>query len=70
MDIAFTNIPLKSLNNAAYAALFAGVTLQSSVEIDLTGSADVIARTSIGDVPISNIPINVQSELKGKNLHG
>jgi hypothetical protein len=70
LNIAFTNVPLKSLNNAAYAALFAGVTLQSSLEIDLTGSADVIARTTIGDVPISNIPINVQSELKGIDSFG
>lgn len=69
MNIAFTNIALTSLDNAAYAVLFAGVTLQSSLEIVVTGSANVIARTTIGDVPISGIPIDVQSELKGNDQH-
>jgi hypothetical protein len=36
-----------------------------NVEFELKGSADVVARTTIGDVPISNIPFNVTSALKG-----
>ncbi|KAF9047294.1 hypothetical protein BJ165DRAFT_1464966 [Panaeolus papilionaceus] len=65
LDISFSNIPLKSLNNAAFVQLFAGVTLTPDLEIELTGSADVTARTTIGDVPIASIPIDVTSELKG-----
>lgn len=63
--ISFENQPLKSLNNNAFAQMFVGATLMSSIDIDLKGSADVTARTSIGDVPISGIPIDVTSSLKG-----
>ncbi|PPQ99716.1 hypothetical protein CVT24_009699 [Panaeolus cyanescens] len=65
LDISFTNVPLQSLNNAAFAQLFAGVTLTPDLEVELTGTADVIARTTIGDVPIAGIPLDVTSDLKG-----
>ncbi|KAJ3567055.1 hypothetical protein NP233_g6616 [Leucocoprinus birnbaumii] len=65
LQIAFENQPLKSLNNAGFGQLFAGATLLDQVSIGLKGSADVTARTSIGDVPISGIPIDVTSSLKG-----
>jgi len=35
------------------------------VSIQIRGTADVTARTEIGDVPISGIPIDVTSSLKG-----
>ncbi|KAF9484474.1 hypothetical protein BDN70DRAFT_872495 [Pholiota conissans] len=70
LDIVFTDIPLKALDQTAFVQLFAGVTLLPDVEIDLTGNANVVARTSIGDVPIVSIPFNVKSQLKGINSFG
>lgn len=65
LKIAFTDIPLQALNPTGFVTLFAGVTLKPSLEVDVTGSADVIARTPIGDVAIKGIPIGVKSELNG-----
>ncbi|KAF5351977.1 hypothetical protein D9756_007389 [Leucocoprinus leucothites] len=65
LAISFENKPLKSLNNAGFGQLFAGATLMDEVSIGLKGSADVTARTPIGDVPIAGIPIDVTSSLKG-----
>ncbi|KAF9484472.1 hypothetical protein BDN70DRAFT_122528 [Pholiota conissans] len=65
LTIAFTDIPLQALDPTAFVTLFAGVTLRPQLEVDITGAANVVARTSIGDVPIAGIPIDVQSELKG-----
>lgn len=65
LDIAFTDIPLQALNPAGFATLFAGVTLKPDVEVEVTGTADVTARTTIGDIPIAGIPLNVVSDLKG-----
>jgi hypothetical protein len=65
LQISFKDIPLKSLNNAAFAQLFAGVTLTQDLEVGLKGTAAVTARTKAGDVPISGIPFDVISHLKG-----
>lgn len=65
LDISFQNIPLTSLNNAAFEQLLSEVTLNAELSIELRGTADVTARTSIGDVPISGIPFDVTSDLKG-----
>jgi hypothetical protein len=63
--ISFHDQPLKSLNNAAFAQMFAGVTLTADLALDLKGTADVTAKTTIGNVPISGIPFSVPSSLKG-----
>ncbi|OBZ73242.1 hypothetical protein A0H81_06855 [Grifola frondosa] len=63
--ISFNNQTLQSLNDGAFAAFLAQVTDTESVAFDLQGTADVVARTSIGDVSISGIPFNVNSSLKG-----
>ena len=63
--ISFENQPLKSLNNDAFGSLLAGATLMDEVSVNIKGTADVTARTEIGDVPISGIPIDVTSILKG-----
>ncbi|KAF8891683.1 hypothetical protein BD779DRAFT_1661547 [Infundibulicybe gibba] len=68
--ISFHDQPLKSLNNAAFQTLFADVTLNKAANVGLKGTADVTARTSIGDVAISGIPFNVQSSLQGINAFG
>ncbi|KAH8992759.1 hypothetical protein EDB86DRAFT_3078965 [Lactarius hatsudake] len=70
LEIVFSKQPLQSLNNAVFAAFFAAVTDTQSVEFELKGSADVVARTTIGDVPISNIPFNVTSALRGIDSFG
>ena len=65
LAIAFRDQPLKSLNNRAFQAMFADVTLTETVALNLKGTAAVSARTTIGDVPISGIPFDVPSALKG-----
>ncbi|THV03542.1 hypothetical protein K435DRAFT_962414 [Dendrothele bispora CBS 962.96] len=67
LHLSWSNQPLKSLNNDAFSAMLAAVTLKQSVDLTLKGSADVTARTSIGDVPISGIPFDVTSSLQGIN---
>jgi hypothetical protein len=66
LPISFHNVPLTSLNDAAFEVMFAEVTDTDSAVFDLSGTADVTAKTSIGDVPISGIPFDVTSTLKGK----
>ena len=66
LAISFTDQPLQSLNDAAFAGLFAAVTLRNTAELHLKGSADVTAKTSIGNVVISAIPFDVPSSLKGE----
>ncbi|KAH9083581.1 hypothetical protein EDB83DRAFT_2511885 [Lactarius deliciosus] len=70
LEIVFSKQPLQSLNNAVFAAFFAAVTDTQGVEFELKGSANVVARTTIGDVPISNIPFNVTSALRGIDSFG
>lgn len=70
LEIVFSKQPLQALNNAFFAAFFAAVTDTQGVEFELKGSADVVARTSIGDVPIANIPFNVTSALRGIDSFG
>lgn len=68
--ISFENVPLKSLNNAVFSQMFAGATLMDELDLTLKGSADVTAKTSIGNVPISGIPIKTTSSLKGIGSFG
>ena len=58
------------MNNGGFESFFAAVTDTSSADFGLKGTANVVARTSIGDVPISGIPFDVQSSLKGINSFG
>ncbi|EPQ57376.1 hypothetical protein GLOTRDRAFT_120580 [Gloeophyllum trabeum ATCC 11539] len=70
LDISFHDQQFKSLDNGAFQALFAQVTDQSSASFTLEGTANVVARTTIGDIPISGIPFNVPSSLEGINGFG
>jgi len=65
LPISFHNVPLRSLNNGAFEAMFTQVTDKDSAALDLSGTANVTAKTTIGDVPISGIPFSVSSSLKG-----
>ncbi|KAJ3850500.1 hypothetical protein EV368DRAFT_84496 [Lentinula lateritia] len=70
LPISWENELLKSLNDDAFNALFAAVTLSNSISLELDGSANVTAKTTIGNVPISRIPLNVTSTLSGINSFG
>lgn len=63
--LSFENQTLHSLDNNAFSQFFKTVTTTPNVELQLKGSADVVARTSIGDVPISGIAIDVTTTMKG-----
>lgn len=65
--LSFENQTLQSLNNGAFTQFFAAVTDTAAVEFDLKGTADVVAKTAIGNIPISGIPFDVSSNLKGIN---
>ncbi|KAI0773181.1 hypothetical protein BD413DRAFT_603560 [Trametes elegans] len=65
--ITFENQSLQSKNDGAFSGFFAAVTDTSGVDFELKGTADVVARTTIGNVPISGIPFNATTSLKGIN---
>ncbi|TBU46075.1 hypothetical protein BD309DRAFT_663805 [Dichomitus squalens] len=68
--LTFQNQTLQSLNDGAFTSFFAAVTDTSGVSFELRGSADVVARTTAGDIPINAIPFNVTTSLKGINGFG
>ncbi|KAH9961311.1 hypothetical protein BC827DRAFT_1260505 [Russula dissimulans] len=70
LEISFSNQQFQSLNNVLFATFFAAVTDTQGIEFELKGSADAVARTTIGDITISNIPFNVTSDLSGINSFG
>ncbi|KAG1812612.1 uncharacterized protein BJ212DRAFT_460083 [Suillus subaureus] len=67
LPISFHNVPLTSVNNGAFEAMFAQVTDKNSADLGLSGTVDVTAKTTIGDVPISGIAFDVTSSLAGMN---
>ena len=54
------------MNDIAFTTLLAAVTDTQGIEFELKGSADVVARTTIGDIPITDIPFNVTSSMRGE----
>lgn len=70
LPLSFSNQTLQSANNGAFESFFAAVTDTSGVTFELEGVANVVARTTIGDIPISGIPFDVPSSLKGINGFG
>ncbi|KAG2131418.1 uncharacterized protein EDB93DRAFT_1255529 [Suillus bovinus] len=67
LPISFHDIPLTSVDNGAFEAMFAQVTDKNSADLELSGTADVTAKTAIGNVPISGIAFDVASSLAGMN---
>ncbi|KAG2078952.1 hypothetical protein BDR04DRAFT_1124058 [Suillus decipiens] len=67
LPISFHNVPLTSVNDAAFEAMFAQVTDKSLADLGLSGTADVTAKTAVGDIPISGIAFDVISSLAGIN---
>ncbi|KAG1851680.1 hypothetical protein F4604DRAFT_1933963 [Suillus subluteus] len=67
LPISFHNVPLTSVNNGAFEAMFAQVTDKNSADLGLSGTVDVTAKTAIGDIPIAGIAFDVTSSLAGIN---
>ncbi|KAF8524806.1 hypothetical protein BU17DRAFT_84312 [Hysterangium stoloniferum] len=70
LTLSFENQTLNALNNNVFGSFFAQVTDKQSAAITLKGSTDIVAHTTIGDVPISGIPFNVSSSIAGINSFG
>ncbi|KIY74263.1 hypothetical protein CYLTODRAFT_363931 [Cylindrobasidium torrendii FP15055 ss-10] len=68
--LSWHDVPLQSTDNGGFAALFAAVTNTQRAQLSLKGSADVRAHTAIGDVPIQDIPFDVDTSLGGINGFG
>ncbi|SGY79107.1 BQ5605_C008g05044 [Microbotryum silenes-dioicae] len=56
---------IKSLDDTSFRSFFDAVTNTASVTFGLNGAATVIAGTNAGDIPITGIPFNVQTSLRG-----
>ncbi|KAJ7497141.1 hypothetical protein FB451DRAFT_1457944 [Mycena latifolia] len=64
--ITFQDKPLTAVTENGFQLLFAVVTLLPEADFVLSGSANVSARTSIGDVLITGIPFNLNSAMTGE----
>ena len=65
LPITFSNVSFVALNPVAMATLFAAVTDTPGGALTLSGTANVTAKTSSGDIPIGGIGFNVPSSLAG-----
>lgn len=65
--INFRDEDLVAIDRGAYQRFFARTTNFPEVDFVLKGSVDVISSTEIGAIPISGIPFNVTTSLKGIN---
>ncbi|KAL1743139.1 hypothetical protein HDZ31DRAFT_83635 [Schizophyllum fasciatum] len=70
LPLSFKDVPMVASDHGAFQSLFGAVTLKSSADLALSGAADVVAATSIGNVPISNITFDVTTSLGGINGFG
>ncbi|KAL1718757.1 hypothetical protein EV715DRAFT_290908 [Schizophyllum commune] len=70
LPLSFKDIPMVASDHGAFQSMFGAVTLKSSADLALSGAADVVAATSIGNVPISNISFDVTTSLGGINGFG
>lgn len=65
--LTFKNQDIRSLNNGQFQAFFAKLTDTDRADFGLKGTTSVLARTHVGDIPITGIPFDVQSSLAGIN---
>ncbi|CAO1639236.1 unnamed protein product [Sympodiomycopsis kandeliae] len=63
----FKNQPVRSLNDPSFQAFFAKLTDTERADFGLQGNTSVLARTHVGDIPITGIPFNVTTSLAGIN---
>ncbi|GAA5914535.1 uncharacterized protein JCM6883_003197 [Sporobolomyces salmoneus] len=50
--------PFNAIDEGAYRAFFAAITLNNVVDFSLSGNASVLAKTAAGNIPISTIPFD------------
>lgn len=65
--LSFKNKILHALDHGAFQRFLAKLTDTEDVKFGLKGDTSVVARTIIGDIPLTGIPFNVSSELTGIN---
>ncbi|KAJ7072466.1 hypothetical protein C8F01DRAFT_1299136 [Mycena amicta] len=68
--ITFEDRPLVAATESGFQLLLAVALLTPGSDFILSGSANISARTPIGDVPISGIPFNVDSSITGISSFG
>ncbi|KAF7301181.1 hypothetical protein MIND_00682600 [Mycena indigotica] len=67
LHITFKDQPLTAATDSGYQLLLAVALLTPSTQFVISGNANVFAKTTIGNVPISGIPFNVDSTIVGIN---
>ncbi|KZV76329.1 hypothetical protein PENSPDRAFT_747787 [Peniophora sp. CONT] len=70
LQISFSNQTLQSVNDGAFSSFIKAVTDTSGVTFELKGTANVVAKTTVGNIPISGIPFNTSTSLAGINGFG
>ncbi|KAK0557527.1 hypothetical protein OC844_005558 [Tilletia horrida] len=70
LNLAFNNKNLVAVSQNTFRSFLAQLTDKADATFTLGGSADVVGRTVVGNVPISGIPINTNTTLKGINSFG
>jgi hypothetical protein len=70
LAISFADNPLNVLDDNSFMDFFVSLFSEASVAVELKGTTDLVAKTSIGDVPISGIPFDASSTLTGINSFG
>ncbi|KAK0556496.1 hypothetical protein OC844_005834 [Tilletia horrida] len=70
LNLAFENKDIVAIDRGSFRAFLAQLTDKAEGSFTLAGTADVVGRTVIGDVPISGIPVNTNTTLKGIDSFG
>lgn len=64
IEVSFRNVPLVALDHANFQNALRGAAIEPRVSLDLKGTASLLARLVIGDIPISSAPFNITTNLK------
>ncbi|UZJ55969.1 hypothetical protein CBS101457_005289 [Exobasidium rhododendri] len=67
IQFGFKNDNLVAIDHAAFQALFATLADTAGATFGLMGSTSVVAKTNIGNIPITGIPFSVTTSLAGIN---
>ena len=65
--LSFKNIPLVAEDRSTFLAMLAHIVDYPSVTLGIKGSAGVLAKMVIGNIPISGIPLKLNTQLAGLN---
>lgn len=65
LSLNFDNVPLKALNHDAFSAMFDRILNSRRAKIGLHGSASLIGKTVIGNIPVHGVPFKVVTTLAG-----